>query len=61
MLLVPEWLDSFIPETAARNQKKEQPGVALVGIQVNVVPLHIGDGVTVLLNTGNGFMVTEMF
>jgi len=55
ILLVPELPGWLIPLVAARNHENEHPEVALVGIQVNVLPLHIGAGVKGQFKIGIGF------
>jgi hypothetical protein len=56
--LLDPWL---IPATSERLQLKVAPVVALVAVYVNVVPLQIAPGVSVLLNEGIGATLTVTF
>jgi len=48
----------LIPETVALVQANVDPDVALVAVYPNVEPLQVAAGVSVLLNTGDGFTGT---
>jgi hypothetical protein len=50
----------LIPVTADLDQVKVAPGVALVGVYVNGVPLQTAGGVSVLLKVGRGKTVMLM-
>ena len=58
ILPVPLPAGLVIPETAALVQVIEAPGVLLVAVYVNAMPLHAPGGASELVNAGGGFTFT---